>query len=82
MRNHEAPGDDSAATPAGGQDVIREPHNSVVKDWLGQRVARDEGRAAEALARARGDEQEAERIFDAASHEGDEYRSQHAQDDS
>ena len=82
MRNDEASGEDGAATPGAGSDVIREPDNSVVNDWLGQRVARDEDRAEEALAQAGGDEREAERMFDAASHEGDEYRSQHTQDDS
>jgi hypothetical protein len=82
MRNDEAVGDEGAATPGSRSDVIREPDNSVVDDWLGQRVARDEDRAEEALTEAGGDEQEAERIFDAASHEGDEYRSQHTQDDS
>lgn len=47
-----------------GQDPIVEPPNSTVDDWMGQRVARDEARADEALRDAGGDADEAERRFD------------------
>jgi len=74
---NEAPSRDGGTTPP--DDVIREPDNSVVDDWLGQRVARDEARVGEALEQSDGDEEDAERRFDATSREGDEYRYQHTQ---
>jgi hypothetical protein len=74
---NEAPSGGGGTTPPG--DVIREPHNSVVDDWLGQRVARDEARVEEALEQADGDEEDAELRFSATSREADECRSQHRQ---
>jgi hypothetical protein len=43
--------------------VVREPENSTVDDWIGQRVQRDEERA-ERLLEETGDPDEAARQFD------------------
>ena len=43
-----------------GRDEIREPDNSTVDDWLGQRVDRDEELAERLLEETGGDEEEEE----------------------
>lgn len=48
----------------GGDREIEEPDNSTVDDWLGQNVARDEEVADQAMQKAGGDPDEAEKIFD------------------
>lgn len=45
-------------------DPFHEPDSSTVHDWHGQGVERDTAAAEEAVARAGGDDVEAERIFD------------------
>jgi hypothetical protein len=65
-------------SPSGDDDVIREPDNSTVDDWLGQRVARDEQLIDEAMEETGGDRAEAEQRFE-ASDEGDDYHHQHVQ---
>jgi hypothetical protein len=64
------------ASPAGksreqqarfGDDVIEEPPNSTVDDWLGQRVERDAQRADDAMEEAGGDEGRAEQLYDEGS---------------
>lgn len=61
-----------------GDDEIREPDNSTVDDWLGQRVDRDEELAERLLEETGGDEEEAERRFDEES-EADEWHDVHVQ---
>ena len=46
------------------EDVIEEPANSTVDDWLGQQVARDDALADEAMQEADGDTERAEEIFE------------------
>lgn len=46
------------------EDVIEEPPNSTVDDWLGQQVARDDALADEAMQEADGDTERAEEIFE------------------
>jgi hypothetical protein len=79
MPNDDGAEDRRPATRRDGE-VVREPDNSTVHDWLGQRVARDEALAERTLAETAGDEVEAERRFDRRSDEGDEYRRQHTQE--
>ena len=73
MTNREDDPQDSGAGPH------REPANSTVDDWLGQRVQRDEARADRALDEAEGDAEEAEARFEEESREGDEYHAGHEQ---
>ncbi|MEA3215275.1 MAG: hypothetical protein QOJ19_1431 [Acidimicrobiia bacterium] len=63
------------ATP---DETYREPPNSTVDDWLGQRVMRDEARAEKATKQAGGDLNEAERRFENET-EAKEYQDQHDQ---
>lgn len=63
-----------------GNDEIREPDNSTVDDWLGQRVDRDEELADRLLEESGGDEEEAEQRFDRES-EADEWHDTHVQGD-
>lgn len=66
-------------SPSGDDEMIREPDNSTVDDWLGQRVDRDEELADRLLDETDGDEEEAERRFDDES-EADEWHEVHTQD--
>jgi hypothetical protein len=43
---------------------IREPENSTVNDWFGQKVAEDEETADDAVTDAEGDLHQAERIYE------------------
>jgi hypothetical protein len=63
----------------GTAEPIREPENSTVDDWLGQRVARDEERVDELVEESGGDLQQAAERFENESDEGEEYRRQHDQ---
>jgi len=49
-----------------GDGTVREPPNSTVDDWLGQRVERDR-RRAERLADEEADPEEAERRYEAGA---------------
>jgi hypothetical protein len=60
-------------------EPIREPENSTVDDWLGQRVARDEELADELVKDSGGDLDKAAERFEQKSDEGDEWREQHEQ---
>jgi hypothetical protein len=64
---------------SGAEDPHREPDNSTVDDWLGQRVQRDTERA-ERIASETDDEDEAARRFDQES-EAAEWHEVHVQDD-
>jgi hypothetical protein len=57
---------------------LREPENSTVDDWLGQRVGRDEERAERLLEQTGGDEAAAEERFDEQS-EAEEWHRTHEQ---
>jgi hypothetical protein len=67
------------ADPQDSGSPLREPANSTVDDWLGQRAQRDEARAEQALEEADGDVDEAEGRFEESSREGEEYRAGHEQ---
>lgn len=59
------------------QREIREPENSTVDDWFGQKVAEDEETADEAMEQAGGDPEEAERIFDERADGEEKYQEGH-----
>jgi hypothetical protein len=59
-------------------DDLREPPNSTVDDWLGQRVGRDEGLAERLLAEEGGDTDAAARRFEEES-EAESWHQAHEQ---
>jgi hypothetical protein len=56
---------------------IREPDNSTVDDWFGQKVDEDAEVADRAVAEAGGDEGEAQRLFDEHADGKKEYQEAH-----
>jgi hypothetical protein len=60
-------------------DPFREPSNSTVDDWLGQRVERDADLADRLVKDTGGDEEQAERLFDEISDERERYEDSHDQ---
>jgi hypothetical protein len=78
-QDRKGPGDQTRASDERqeGHD-LREPDNSTVDDWLGQRVGRDEERAERLLEQTGGDEAAAEQRFDEQS-EAEEWHRTHEQ---
>ena len=56
---------------------IREPDNSTVDDWFGQKVDDDADVAEQAMAESGGDEDKAERLFEERAKGEEEYEKSH-----
>ncbi len=66
---------DTDSTKSHGE--IREPENSTVDDWFGQKVAEDEATADDAVAESGGDLDEAARIYEARADGKEQYEKGH-----
>ncbi|MFN0091486.1 MAG: hypothetical protein ACKVWR_14660 [Acidimicrobiales bacterium] len=71
--------EDQTNQTTNGTEPIREPENSTVDDWFGQRVQRDDELIDELLDETGGDVTEAERRFRERSTEAEEHHAQHEQ---
>lgn len=72
---------DDPQRAAVSDETIREPENSTVDNWLGQRVQRDEERVDRLLEDSGGDVEEAEQRFNEESPEAEEFHAEHDQGD-
>ena len=60
---------------------IREPDNSTVDDWFGQKVDEDAEVADRAMKEAGGDEKKAEQLFEARADGDEQYDKAHPRPD-